>query len=224
MDKLSQLLPGETISVTVRVLDEPEENKVNGRRKLKARVGDGDNIANLVAWDLEADRLNIAKDEILEIVDGECPALHKDTRHSPTLLVTKKTILKKKQLKFPSIQECMQGKFLDQISEYSYGIATGFINQVYQTASYFCERCKKFSDEMCDCGNFPKPIFRIRGFFSDGTKTLLFSTASEMVAEKVTKASRKEAKKINPKTLMDRPYTLLGYLRDEKFWVEDVIE
>jgi len=224
MDKLSQLLPGETISVTVRVLDEPEENKVNGRRKLRARVGDGDNIANLVAWDQEADRLNIVKDEIIEIADGECPALHKDTRHSPTLLVTKKTIIKKKQLKFPSAQECMQRKFLDQISEYSYGIAIGFINQVYQTASYFCERCKKFSDEMCDCGNFPKPIFRIRGFFSDGTKTLLFSTTSERVAEKVTKASRKEAKKINPKTIMDRPYTLLGYLRDEKFWVEDVIE
>ncbi len=224
MNKLSQLLPGETISVAVRVLDEPEENKINGRKKLRAMIGDGDNIANLVAWDREADRLNVAKDEILEIVDGECPALHKDTRHPPTLLVTKKTNVTKKKVKFPSIQECIQGKFLDQVSEYSYGIATGFINQVYQTASYFCERCKKFSDEMCNCGNFPKPIFRIRGFFSDGTKTLLFSTTSERVAEKLTKASRREAKKIKPKAIMDRPYTLLGYLRNEKFWVEDVIE
>ncbi len=224
MDKLSHLIPGETISVVVRVLEEPEENKVNGKKKLKVRVGDGDNIANLVAWDQEADRLDILKGDVLEIIGGECPVSHKDTRHPPTLSVTKKTIVNKKQIRFPSIKECMQRKFLDQIPDYSYGIVTGFINQVYQTASYFCERCKKFSDEMCDCGNFPSPIFRITGAFSDGTRTVLFSTISERVAEKLTRTSRREAKRINPKSIMDRPYRLLGYLRNEKFWVEDVLK
>jgi len=223
MNKLSQLLPGEAISVIVRVLDEPRKSIINGREMFKVKIGDGENIANLVAWDKEAEKLDMEKNDILDIANGECPLSHENTRRPPTLLVTKKTTMNKKQMKFPSIQECMQRKFLDQISEYSYGIATGFISQVYHTASYFCENCKKFSDEMCDCGNFPQPIFRINGAFSDGTKTLLFSTTSELVAEKLTKASRKEAKRFDPKRIMDKPYTLLGYLRDGKLWVEDVV-
>ncbi len=223
MEKLSQLLPGETISVIVRVLDEPKKKNIGGNEMLSVRVGDGENIVNLVSWGKEAEKTDMQKDEILEITNGECPTSHEKTRHPPTLLITKDTRLNKKHIKFPSIHECMHGKFLDQISEYSYVIVSGFITQVYHTVSYFCENCKKFSDEMCDCGNFPNPIFRINGIFSDGTKTLLFSTTAESVAEKLTRTSRVDAKKFDPKKIMGAPYTLLCYLRDEKLWVEDVI-
>lgn len=114
-------------------------------------------------------------------------------------------------------------RFLDQISECEYGVVKGFIVQVYRTVSYFCDKCKKFSDEMCECGNFPEPVFRISGVFSDGTKTMTFTTASEKIAEDLTCVKKSDAKGINPKELMNRPYKLLGCVRNEKLYIEEVL-
>jgi len=111
MNKLSQLLPGETISVIVRVLNEPRKNIINGREMLKVKIGDGEDIANLLAWGKETEKLDIEENDILEITDGECPLSHENTHRPPTLLVTQNTAVDKKQIKFPSIQECMQRKF-----------------------------------------------------------------------------------------------------------------
>ncbi len=117
----------------------------------------------------------------------------------------------------------MKRKFLDQISEREYCIVEGFIVQVYSTVSYFCDKCKKFSDEMCECGNFPEPIFRISGVFSDGTRTMTFTTVSEKIAENLSHVKKFDAKKIDPKELMNRPYELLVHVRGEKLYVKEVL-
>ncbi len=219
-----KLIPGERISTMVRILEEPRSTSVVGKKLVNAKVGDGENIANLVAWDKETERWNLRKNDIIELINGECPKSHKMGHLPPTITIAPKTLIKKLDIKFPSIEECMRKKFLDQISEYEYGILEGFIVQIYRTVSYFCDKCKRFSDEMCECGNFPDPIFRISGVFSDGTKTMAFATISEKVAEDLTYAKKSDAKKINPHELVNRSYNLLGYVRNEKLYMEEVLK
>ncbi|HDI72635.1 MAG: hypothetical protein DRO76_04080 [Candidatus Altiarchaeales archaeon] len=224
MNKLSELTPGKSISTIVRVLENQRKTRFKDKEIIKARVGDGTNIANLVAWGKETRRWNLNKDDIVKITNGICPETHRDANQPPTITISSKTTMEKQEMDFPSIQECMKRRFLDQVFDYSYSVIHGFIVQVYDTASYFCKKCKKFSDEMCDCGNFPEPIFRIRGIFSDGTRTMRFATVSEDVAESLSGMKKSNAKKIDVKMLMNKPYTLLAYCRDEKLYVEEVIE
>ena len=40
----------------------------------------------------------------------------------------------------------------------------------------------------------------------------------------MTNAEKSEAEKIDTKILMDHSFTLFGYLRNEQFYVEDVVE
>jgi len=228
VDTLNKLTPGENISAVVRIIDKPKSQIVGNKKIIKLKVGDASNIANLVAWEpqtkkIEKTKLN--KGDIVEIKLGLCPKSHKTANRPPTITVNPNTILKKTQVKdFPSIEECMKVKFLDELGDYQYAAARVFISSVYNTAVYFCEKCKKFSEKMCDCGNFPEAIFSISGTFSDGTRTLPFTTLTEDVSEAMTNSKKSDAEKINVKLLMDHPFTLLGYLRNESFYVEDVVE
>ncbi len=223
MNKLDKLAPGEGISATVRILEEPVSTRVGEKRLVNVKVGDGGSIVNLAAWEGDADRLDLKKNGLIEILHGKCPGSHKKGNQPPTITVTSKTEIRKRDIKFPSIDECMRKKFLDQISEYEYGILEGFIVQVYRITSYFCVKCSKFSEKMCDCGNFPEPAFRISGVFSDGTKTMAFTTTSEKVSEDLTYVRKSDAKKVSPVELMNRSHKILGYVRNGKLYVEDVL-
>ena len=228
MNTLNKLTPGENISATARVLNKPESQTVRDKKLIKLKVGDSANIANLVAWapmHKKILKLNLDKGDLVEIKLGSCPKSHKTTNRPPTITVNPNTILKKISLKnFPSVEECMGIKFLDELEDYRYASARVFISSIYNTVVYFCEKCKKFSEKMCDCGNFPDAIFSISGIFSDGTRTIPFTTLTEDVAEKMTNSKKPGAEKINVKILMEHPYTLFGYLRNEHFYVEDVVE
>ena len=118
----------------------------------------------------------------------------------------------------------MKIKFLDELDDYQYAVVRVFISSVFNTVVYFCSACKKFTEKMCDCGKFPDPIFSISGILCDGTKTMPFTTISEDVSEKMTGSKKQDAEKINAGILMNRPFTLLGYVRNESFYVEDVFE
>lgn len=211
------------VSAIVRVIEEPRSTTVGERRLITAKVSDGENMVNLIAWDKEAEEWNLKKNEVVEITNAECPRSHKTSHLPPTVMIVPKTKTKKLDIEFPSLDECMGKKFLDEVYEYEYGILEGFATQVYHTVSYFCDKCKKFSDEMCECGNFPGPIFRVSGIFSDGTRTIRFATISETAAENLTCVKKSDAKNTDPKELMNRSYKILGYIRGEKLYIEEVV-
>ena len=223
MDQLDGLVPGESISCIVRVLEKPGLTAFKEKQIIKAKVGDGTNIANLVAWDKEVAKWDIEKGDIVKITNGNCPKSHRESHQPPTITVGPDTLLEKQDRKFPSIDECVPKGFLNDVPDYRYLVLRGFISRIYRTASYFCLRCKKFSDEMCDCGNFPDPIFRISGMFSDGTKTMPFSTVSEDVAEDISGDRRSNAKKVDVKCIMNRLHKFMGYVRNGRLYVEEVI-
>lgn len=228
MNTLNKLTPGENISAIARVIEKPKSQIVRNKKIIKLKIGDETNIATLVAWEPQTKKLakiNLDKGDIVEIKLGSCPKSHKTANRPPTITVTQSTVLKRITKKgFPSTDECMKIKFLDELNEYQYAVVRGFIPSIFNTVVYFCEKCKKFSEKMCECGKFPEPIFSISGTFSDGTRTVPFTTLSEDVAEKMTNSKKSEAEKIDAKMLMVRPFTLLGYLRNEHFYVEDVVE
>jgi hypothetical protein len=243
MNKLSELTPGKDISTLVRVLEDPEKISLRDKKipernfvlqdkvytlshsteMVKAKVGDGTDIVNLVAWGRETGRWNLNKGDVVKISGGVCPKTHGDTRHPPSITIASNTVMEKQEINFPSIQECMGRRFLGQVSDYSYSVVNGFIVQVYDTVSYFCNKCKKFTDEMCDCGSFPEPLYKIQGVFSDGTRSMNFTTLSEDVAESLSKITKSDAKRMDVKELMNKPHTLLVYSRGKKLYIEDVI-
>ncbi len=231
LNTLNKLSPGENISSVVRVINQPLSQIVRNKEIIKLKVGDSTNIVNLVAWEPQTKKLasiNLNKGDILEIHLGLCPKSHKTTNKPPAITLTQSTILKKLPAEsnngFPTVDICTKTKFLDELSDYSYAFVEVFISSVFNTIVYFCEKCKKFSDKMCDCGNFPGPIFSISGTFSDGTKTIPFTTLTESVAESMTNKDKSCAEKIDIKNLMEHPFTLLGYLRNEYFYVEEIIK
>lgn len=223
MDKLCELTPGKDICTLVRVLEDPREMRFKDKEMIKAKVGDGTNIVNLVAWGRETKRWNLGKGDVVKITKGVCPKTHEDTRYPHSITITSNTVMEKQEINFPSIRECMERRFLDQVSDYSYSVVNGFIVQVYDTVSYFCNKCRKFTDEMCDCGSFPEPLYRIQGVFSDGTESMNFTTLSEDVAESLSKITKSDAKRMDVKELMNKPHTLLVYSRDKKLYIEEVI-
>ncbi|HEX54777.1 MAG: hypothetical protein DRO90_02155 [Candidatus Altiarchaeales archaeon] len=115
-------------------------------------------------------------------------------------------------------------KFLDQATENERFIANGFIVQVYNMVSYYCKRCRKFSDRMCECGNFPEPIFRISGLFSDGTRTYPFITLNERIAEKLSGVNKDNAINLDKKEIMKKPYRIMCYIRNKKLYITDVLD
>jgi hypothetical protein len=231
VNTLNRLTPGENISAVARVIDEQKLQIVRNKKIIKLKVGDATNIANLVAWEPQTkkiEKINLNKGDIVEIKLGLCPKSHKTAAHPPAITVTQSTILKKTSAKdflsFPSVDDCMKIKFLDELCDYQYAVVRVFISRVFNTVVYFCDKCKKFSDKMCDCGNFPDAIFSISGAFSDGTRTLPFTTMAEGIAEKMTNLKKSDSEKIDAEILMNRPFTLFGYLRNDHFYVEEVIE
>jgi hypothetical protein len=117
----------------------------------------------------------------------------------------------------------MEKRFLDQIPEGEYGVVEGFIVQVYRTISYFCSKCNKASEEICECGGFPEQVFQVEGVFSDGTKTMSFTTLSERVAEDLACIRKSDAGKVNPQELMNKPYRLLVYAGEGRLCIEEVL-
>lgn len=110
-------------------------------------------------------------------------------------------------------------KFLAEIKEGEKATIEVFITQVYQVLIYFCQRCQKISDKMCECGNFPNSKLKISGVISDGTKTMPFK-----IPEKVSlrllggKDGRKEGEM--KKELMSKSHILKGYIKRGTFFVE----
>jgi len=115
-------------------------------------------------------------------------------------------------------------KFLDQVSNSEKFIAEGFIIQVYSVISYYCKKCRKFSDRMCECGNFPDPIFRINGAFSDGTRTLSFITKTEAASEKLSGLRKDEVDKLDYKKIMKKPYRIEGCIKNKKLIIDKIVE
>ncbi len=218
-----KLVPGEKISAITRVLEEPEKAEIDDRVLIVAKISNGEKTVNLVAWDTEAAKWNLKKNDIIEIIDGVCPKTHKKTHQPPTIEIIADTTVKKVDMVFPSINECMRKNFLENILDYEYVIAEGFIVQVHSTAAYFCNKCNKFSDRMCECGSFPKPIFKIEGMFSDGTQTLEFTTVSERIAEYLSYHKKTDASNIKPYELMNKAYKIIGYIRNQKLYIEEVL-
>lgn len=115
-------------------------------------------------------------------------------------------------------------KFLAQIKESEHAIVKILIPKIYQFLSYFCKRCNKFSDDkMCECGNFPEPTFKISGLITDGTATMPFKTLSKKVSEDLYEEREVDVKNIDPKKLMSKFHTILGYKKGNRFFIEKVL-
>ena len=218
-----KLTPGENVSAIVRVLEEPKSTSVGERKLVIAKVSDAENIANLIAWDTETSRWNLTKGDLAEVTLGLCPR-SASRNQPPTIEVTAETRIKKVTMVFPTIDECMRTRFLDEASDYEYAIAEGFIVEVASTVSHYCEECGLSEDEECECGAPVREVFRIEGVFSDGTAALRFSTISERAAEDLSQTMKKDSISLNPQNLMRAPHRILGYLRDGRLYVEEVLE
>lgn len=212
MKKLCELEPGRNISAVARVLEDVSEGKI-----LKTKVGDETNILNLISWDKNKEKINFSKNDVIEITDGVGSA------DPPTILVTEKTKIEKTDQKFLSIEECEKKHFLDEISNYHYARTSCLISRVYGVLSYYCRKCKKNSGRMCNCGNFPEPIFKVSGIISDSTKDVKFTTASEEVSIALCRIDKSEAESFNTKNLMNKVYDFFGYLYDDRFHIERVL-
>jgi hypothetical protein len=218
-----KLTPGENVSAIVRVLEEPKTTSVGDRKLIIAKVSDAENIANLIAWDAETTKWNLSKGDLAEVTLGLCP---RSTNRSqpPTIEITAETGIKNVTLVFPSIEECMRTRFLDEVADYEYVIAEGFIVEVASTVSHYCEECGLAEEGGCECGAPVREVFRIDGTLSDGTRALHFATLSERAAEDLSQTMKKDAVSLNPQNLMRTPYRILGYLRDGRLYVEEVLE
>lgn len=218
-----KLTPGENVSAIVRVLEEPKTTSVGDRTLVIAKVSDAENITNLIAWDAETKRWNLSKGDLAEVTLGLCPR-STNRNQPPTIEMTEETGIKKVTMVFPSIEECMRTRFLDEVSDYEYVIAEGFIVEVYSTVSHYCEECGLSENGGCECEAPVREVFRIDGVLSDGTRALHFSTLSERVAEDLSQTMKKDAVSLNPQNLMRTPCRILGYLRDGRLYVEEVLE
>lgn len=212
MKKLCELEPGRSISVVVRVLEDVSRGKI-----LKTKVGDETNILNLIAWDKNKEKINFSRNDVIEITDGA------GSGDPPTILVTEKTKIEKKDIKFLSAEECYKKYFLDEISNYRYARISCVISRVYGVLSYYCRKCKKNCGRMCNCGNFPEPVFKVSGIISDSTKDVKFTTASEEVAIALCRIDKSEAESFNFKNLMNKEYDFFGYMYDDRFHIEKVL-
>ena len=219
--KLSEVKPGERISITGRILSNPRKPLVSSRNALGTIIGDGENLFRLVAFDRDTRKLNLRRGDIAGVTNGIFSGL-KNSKQPPTITVDGRAVVEKRSVDFPSLERCIRYKFVDELNDNEYCTISGF-PIVYRIFAYHCAKCKKFTDEMCDCGNFPEPIFRISGVFSDGTKTVRFSTSSEETAEDLSGVERSNAVNTDVKSIMAKPHKFLGYLHDGNFYVEVVL-
>lgn len=115
-------------------------------------------------------------------------------------------------------------RLLAELKENEKATVEVFIPQIYETLQYYCKNCGKFSEKICDCGKFPEPIFRITGVITDGTRTIPFKTLSEDISEMLSKKKRSEAKNLDVKNLMKKPHVIFGYVKNDRFLIENVLE
>jgi len=219
--KLSEIKPGERITFTGRILSSPRKPLISSRNAIFAIIGDGEHVLHLVAFDSDTGKLNLKKGDVALITNGIFSGL-KNLKQPPTVTIDGRTVVEKRTMDFRSVEECINKKFIDEISDNEYCAISGF-PIVYRIFSYYCNKCKKFGDEMCDCGNFPEPIFRISGVFSDGTKTVWFSTSSEEISEDLSGVEKSNAVNTDVKSIMAKPRKFFGYLHDGNFHVEEVL-
>lgn len=220
--ELSEVKPGGRISFIGRILSNPKKPLVSSRNAVGAIIGDSENLIHVVAFDRDTKKLDLKKGEIVRITNGIFSGL-KNMKQPPTITLDSRTLVEKVDVNLPSIEECMKKKFIDELNENEYCAISGF-PIVYRIFSYYCNRCKKFTEEMCDCGNFPEPIFRISGVLSDGTKTVWFSTSSEETAEDLSGIEKSNAVNTDIKSIMAKPHKFLGYLHEGNFYVEEILE
>lgn len=214
--------PGENFSAIVRVLEEPKKTNVGERKLVVVKVSDGENIINLVAWDREAESWDLSKNDLVELRDCFCPKSISGSQ-PPTIEVMPQTKIKKISLVFPSVEECMRNRFIAEVGDFEYVITEGFIVEVYSTVSFFCEECGVSSGVVCECGLPSSQIFRIEGIFSDGTRAMDFVTVSERVSEELSQRTKAEAVSLNPHDLMREPHKIMGYIRDNRLYLEEVL-
>lgn len=222
MNKLGEVKPGERISFIGRILSNPKKPLVSSRNAVGAIIGDSENLIHVVAFDRDTKKLDLKKGEIVRITNGIFSGL-KNMKQPLTITLDSRTLVEKVDVNLPSIEDCIKKKFIDELNDSEYCAISGF-PIVYRIFSYYCNKCRKFTDEMCDCGNFPEPIFRISGIFSDGTKNVWFSTSSDSVAEDLSGVERSNAVNTNIKAIMSKPHKFLGYLHEGNFYIEEVLE
>ncbi len=221
MNKLSEIKSGDRIAFTGRILSNPKKPLVSSRNAVRAVIGDSENLIQVIAFDKEGDKLNLKRGDLVKITNGIFSGF-KSAKQPPTITLDSRTLMEKADINFPSAEECIKKKFIDEVNDNEYCAISGF-PVVYRIFSYYCNRCKKFTDEMCDCGNFPEPIFRISGVFSDSTKTIWFSTSSEETAEDLSGIEKSNAVNTDIKSIMAKPQKFLGYLHEGNFYVEEVM-
>jgi len=214
--------PKEEISVKVKVISEVKQTD---KDILKCRVGDESAIAEIIAWGNEKEKMKFKKGDVIEIKNVVV------SEKSQLFVFTKKTEVQAINANI-SDEKIYSTKFIDEIPAFGYVYIEGFISRTFDIYEYYCKRCKKFTEEVCSCGNFSEKIFKISGIFSDSTGDVLWTTNDEQVAEKITKRKKDELKarkgkdeKENEreiiKSIMNREHKFFGYLCDKKFIVVD---
>ncbi|GEM_PF-916892 len=215
--------PKEEISVRVKVISDV---RFTDRDILKCRVGDESAIAEIMAWGNEKEKMKFKKEDVIEVVNVVV------SEKSPLFVFTKKTEVSVINTDIPD-EKIYSVKFIDEIPAFGYVYIEGFISRTFGIYDYYCKRCRKFSEEVCSCGNFSEKILRIAGIFSDSTADILWTTNDEQVAEKITnrktedlKAKRTKDKESENekeiiKGIMNHEHKFLGYNSDKKFIVVD---
>ena len=220
--------PKKEISVKVKVISDV---RFTSRDILKCRVGDESAIAEIIAWGNEKERMKFKKGDVIEVVNVVV------SEKSPLFIFTKKTEVKVINAADIPDEKIYATKFIDEIPAFGYVFIEGFVSRNFGIYDYYCRRCRKFSEEVCSCGNFSEKIFRISGIFSDSTSDILWTTNDERVAEKITnrKAEELKAKRTKNKglenekehwkeiikKLMNHNHKFFGYGSDKKFIVVD---
>ncbi len=211
--------PKEEISFIAKVISEAKSTNTD---ILKCQVGDESAIAEIMAWGMEKEKFKFKKGDVIEVVNVIV------SEKAPLFVFTKKTEVRVINKDIAN-EKIYAPKFIDEIPAFGYVYISGFISRTFGIYDYYCKRCRKFSEEVCSCGNFSEKNFKISGIFSDSTGDLLFTTDNEGVAEKMTSKNRLEilkSKKENEKeiikNIMNPYYRFFGYISDKKFIIADI--
>lgn len=221
MTKISDLSPGTSeFSIFAKVLEIKSNEKI-----LKAKICDKSAIAYLLAWDKEKEKTNFKESDTIKITNGLVSS------ESPYIIVTQDTKIEVLDTNTEEIKTCDLAnltKFIDEIPEFGCCYVEAFIVRIFDIYKYYCKRCKKYSTEVCSCGNFSDKMLIITGMISDSTKTILFETEKEEISKKLMNIQHKplklteEQKRELIKNLFKKKHKFFGYLHNEKFFVAEV--
>lgn len=215
--------PKKEISVRVKVIGEVQSTD---RNVLKYRVSDESAIAEIMAWGNEKKMFKFKKGDVIEVTNAVV------SEKSPLFVFTKITEVRLINTDIP-YEKIEPVKFIAQIPAFGYAYVEGFVSRIFSIYDYYCKRCRKFSEEVCSCGNFSEKVFKIAGIFSDSTGDILWTTNDEHIAEKITnrnaddikvkrtKDKESENEREIIKGIMNHEHKFFGYKSDKKFIVVD---